>query len=137
MAEFVFKHMAKDIYAESRATSDEEIFMGVGNKMHRGTVDALKRNGIPFDENKRAIQLKRDEYEKFDLFIGMDRANVWNMLRIFGSDPKNKVKLLLDYTGSRGQEVDDPWYTGDFDTTYNDIKRGILALIEEIKNEVQ
>lgn len=139
MAEFVFKHMAQglDIYVESRATSDEEIFMGVGNKMHRGTTDVLKRNGIPFDENKRAIQLKRDEYEKFDLFIGMDRANVWNMLRIFGSDPQNKVKLLLDYTGSRGQEVDDPWYTGDFDTTYNDIKRGILALIEEIKNEVQ
>lgn len=141
MAEFVLKKIAKEqslnIYVESRATSDEEIIMGIGNKMHMGTVNVLRKNGVPFDENKRAIQLKRNDYDKFDLFIGMDGANVRNMLRIFGSDTENKVKLLLDYTGSKGENVDDPWYTGDFDTTYNDITRGISALIEEIKNEIQ
>ena len=141
MAEFVFKNMIGNLGIEnkylvvSRATSDEEIWCGVGNPIHRGTLDLFKKYNIPYDEEKRAVQLTREDYEKYDLFVAMDNANIRNMNRIFGSDPQGKVKLLLEYAGER-KEVADPWYTGDFEITYRDILKGcnfILSTLGEGK----
>ena len=132
MAEFVFLDMIKRrglsdrITAASSATSTEEI----GNDVHRGTRAILTKYGIPFT-HREAIQLTRADYAKYDLFIGMDSYNVCNMLRIFGSDPENKVVKLLDLT-DRGGDVADPWYTGNFEITYRDICDGCEALISRL-----
>ena len=129
MAEFVFKEMLRqrgldDSYLiESRATSTEEI----GNPPHYGTVMKLAQFGI-VPANKYAEQLKRSDYGKYDLIIGMDDANVRNIIRITGGDPQNKVKKLLSFAGSECS-ISDPWYTGDFDTTYSDIKEGCDGLM--------
>lgn len=132
MAEFVFLDMIKRrglsdrITAASSATSTEEI----GNDIHRGTRAILTKYGIPFT-HREAIQLTRADYAKYDLFIGMDSYNVRNMLRIFGSDPENKVVKLLDLT-DRGGDVADPWYTGNFEITYRDVCDGCEALISRL-----
>ena len=132
MAEFVFLDMIKRrglsdrITAASSATSTEEI----GNDVHRGTRAILTKYGIPFT-HREAIQLTRADYAKYDLFIGMDSYNVRNMLRIFGSDPENKVVKLLDLT-DRGGDVADPWYTGNFEITYRDVCDGCEALISRL-----
>lgn len=129
MAEFVFKNMinnggvGKDFTVVSRATSNEEIWQGIGNPIHEGTLDIFRKYNIPYDSSKRAVQLKKSDYDSLDLFIGMDFANVRNMHRIFGSDPQDKIKLLLDYAGEH-REVADPWYTGDFEKTYRDVLKG-------------
>ncbi len=141
MAEFVFKNIinnggvGKNFFIASRATSDEEIWQGVGNTIHKGTLEIFQKYSIPFDRSKRAVQLKADDYQDYDLFIGMDLANIRNMHRIFGSDPQNKVRLLLDYAKEH-REVADPWYTGDFEKTYRDILigcQGLLATLGEGK----
>ena len=132
LAEFVFLDMIKRrglsdrITAASSATSTEEI----GNDVHRGTRAILTKYGIPFT-HREAIQLTRADYAKYDLFVGMDSYNVRNMLRIFGSDPENKVVKLLDLT-DRGGDVADPWYTGNFEITYRDICDGCEALISRL-----
>ena len=129
MAEFVFKEMLRqrgleDSYLiESRATSTEEI----GNPPHYGTVMKLAQFGI-VPANKYAVQLNHSDYGKYDLIIGMDDANVRNIIRITGGDPQNKVKKLLSFAGSE-RSISDPWYTGDFDTTYSDIKEGCDGLM--------
>ena len=107
----------------SSATSTEEI----GNDIHPGTRRTLDKNGVPYSR-REAVQLERRDYEKYDLFIGMDSANVRNMHRIFGSDPDGKIKKLLDYT-TRGGDVADPWYTGDFSATWRDVNEGCEGLL--------
>ena len=107
----------------SSATSTEEI----GNDIHPGTRRALDKNGVPYSR-REAVQLDRRDYEKYDLFIGMDSANVRNMHRIFGSDPNGKIKKLLDYTNRPG-DVADPWYTGDFSATWRDVNEGCVGLL--------
>ena len=138
MAEFIFKDMLvkkglQDKYlVSSSATSSDEIYMGVGNPVYPPAKAELLKHGISCD-GKRAVQLKKEDYSKYDLFIGMDNSNVRNMLRLFNNDPDDKVKLLLDFTGS-GKEVADPWYYGHFDKTYQDIYEGcasLLAFLEE------
>ncbi len=132
MAEFVMKKLVEDrglsreFAIASSATSYEEI----GNDIHPGTRRTLEKEEIPF-ERREAVHLERTDYEKYDLFIGMDSANIRNMHRIFGSDPKNKIKKLLEYTGS-SRDVADPWYTGNFDETWRDILSGCEALLDEI-----
>lgn len=134
MAEFVFKNIIsirgkeKDFFVVSRATSDEEIWQGIGNTVHRGTLEIFKKYNIPYDPQKRATQLCKADYGKYDLFIGMDFANIRNMNRIFGADPQNKIKLLLEYSGKH-KEVADPWYTGDFEATYSDILSGCEGIL--------
>ena len=131
MAEFVMKYMAEkrgretEFYIESAATSTEEI----GNDVHYGTKSKLRAEGIPF-EKRRARQMTRQDYEKFDLIIGMDRYNISNILRITGGDPKGKVKKLLDFTRRAGQDIADPWYTGDFDETYRDVCEGCRGILD-------
>ena len=135
MAEYVFIDMLKKqglfdrVSVASSATSTEEI----GNDIHRGTKAILNKYSIPYSR-REAVQLSRLDYAKYDLFIGMDSANIRNMLRIFGSDPDGKVVKLLDLT-DRGGDVADPWYTGNFEVTYRDIIEGCKALLEKLNTK--
>lgn len=126
MAEFMFKDMVKKLHKEdcfeiaSAATSREEI----GNPVHYGTRNKLAQFGISV-AGKYARQMTMQDYKNYDFILIMDRNNYRNTMRIIGEDSLNKVHLLLDYTARPGQSIADPWYTGDFDITYNDIKEGL------------
>ena len=136
MAEFIFKAMIRERGMEGRfdvassATSTEEIWGGVGNPVYPPACEELARHGIACD-GKRAVQLRREDYDKYDLFIGMDSANVRNMHRMLGGDPEGKIRKLMDYTG-RGGDVADPWYSERFDIAYRDIEQGCRALLAEL-----
>lgn len=129
MAEFVMKDLVEkrglsgQFFIESAATSTEEI----GNPVHRGTRKILDRLGISCAE-KRARQLKRTDYDTFDYLIGMDEANVRNMNRICGGDPETKIYKLLDFT-DEPRSISDPWYTGDFEATFHDVRDGCDSLL--------
>lgn len=129
MAEFVMKDLVEkrglsgQFSIESAATSTEEL----GNPVHRGTRKILDRLGISCAE-KRARQLKRTDYDNFDYLIGMDYANVRNMNRICGGDPEAKIYKLLDFT-DEPRSISDPWYTGDFEATFHDVREGCNSLL--------
>ena len=120
------RHMDNQFYINSAATSREEI----GNTPHHGTVRKLKEVGIPVVPH-RATQMTAQDYKEYDYLIGMDTANIRNMNRIAGGDPEGKIYKLLTFAGS-GRDVADPWYTGDFDTTYNDVLEGCTAFLNKI-----
>lgn len=133
MAEYVMKDLvarlglSDSFYIDSAATSREEI----GNPVHRGTQRKLSKEGI-YCGDHRARQLRKEEYEKFDYIIGMDSWNIKNINRIIGNgDPEQKVCKLLDFTEKKGRDIADPWYTGNFDVTYDDIKEGCEALLND------
>lgn len=132
MAEFIFKKLisergvASEFSVASSATSCEEL----GNPVYPPAAAMLRRIGID-PRGKRAVRLQSSDYDKYDLFIGMDGANVKNMHRIFSSDPKSKIALLLDYVGER-RDVADPWYSGNFEQAYFDIHRGCIALLDAL-----
>ena len=131
MAEFVLLDMIKKrglsdrITAMSAATSTEEI----GNDIHYGTRRILDKYGVGY-HRREAVQLTRADYDKYDLFVGMDSYNIRNMHRIFGYDPDSKIIRLLDLTDRPG-DVADPWYTGNFEATYRDVCLGCEALIHK------
>ena len=133
MAEFVLKDMVKrrglekDFIISSSATSTEEIYNGIGNPVYPPAKAILEAHGIN-PSGKRAVQLKASDYDKYDLFIGMDSANIRNMTRILGGDKDNKIRKLMEYKGSSA-DVSDPWYTRDFDRCYKDIYDGCEALL--------
>lgn len=133
MAEFICKDLlqkqgnAQMHVVESRATSNEEICNGVGNPMYLPARRELQRHGIACD-GKRAVQLQKQDYERYDLLICMDTNNYRDAKRLFGGDPQHKLTMLMDYTG-RGGSVADPWYTEDFETAYRDIYEGCTALL--------
>ena len=133
MAEFIFKDMIKkngiekQFFIASAATSSEEIWGSVGNPVYPPARAELAKHGIGCD-GKRAVQLKREDYEKYDLFVGMDSANIRNMHMIFGGDPDGKIRKLMDYT-SRPGDVADPWYSDRFDIAYRDIYEGCEGLL--------
>lgn len=118
------KHLEDVIYVNSAATSREEI----GNTPHYGTVGKLRQVGIPLIPH-RAIQMTKADYDEYDYLVGMDTANIRNMQRIAGGDPDGKIYKLLPFAGI-SRDVADPWYTGDFDTTYNDVMEGCTALLD-------
>ena len=130
MAEFLFKDMvakrglADKFYIASAATSSYEI----GNPVHPGTRNKLAQHGISVAA-KTAVQLTKADYNKYDYLIGMEASNIRNILRIVGSDNRHKVYKLLQFAGSE-RDITDPWYTGNFDVTYNDIHEGCTALLE-------
>lgn len=132
MAEFVFKDMVKkagrqqEFLIDSAATSTEEI----GNPMHHGTRTKLRQVGIPFTDH-RSRQITIDDYNDWDLLICMDRNNMRNMQRILGEDTDNKMHSLLEYAGL-SRDIADPWYTGNFDETYNDVVLGCTALLKTV-----
>ncbi len=130
MAQSVFTHMVNKHHIEqlfeieSAATSREEI----GNGPHYGTVQKLRQEGIPVVPH-RATQMTKRDYEYYDYLIGMDTANIRNMNRIAGGDPDGKIYKLLSFAGV-GRDVADPWYTGDFDATYEDVVTGCEAFLD-------
>lgn len=132
MAEFICKKMVKDegrekdFYIESAATSTEEI----GNDIHPGTKNKLTQMGIPFSK-RRARKITSEDYEKFDLLIGMDVENLYYMQKEWNRDPDDKVKLLSTFA-SRDKDIADPWYTGNFDQTYEDIVEGLTAMLKTL-----
>lgn len=132
MAEFVMKRLVKDagregeFCIESAATSAEE----AGNPVYPPSKRKMAENGIDCS-GKRARQLIRKDYATWDLIIGMDRYNRRNMLNLFGGDPEGKVHLLLDFTDTPC-DVEDPWYTGDFDATWNDCMKGCTELLKRL-----
>ncbi|MBE6708512.1 MAG: low molecular weight phosphotyrosine protein phosphatase [Ruminococcaceae bacterium] len=133
-AEIIFRDMVKkrsiegDFVIASSATSTEEIWNGVGNPMYPPMVKELERHGYSVGD-KRAVQLTYEDYEKYDLFIGMDSSNIRDMHRILKGDPDGKIHRLMDYT-SRGGDVADPWYSRDFTAAYLDIYDGCAGLLD-------
>lgn len=132
MAEFLLKDIvqkrgvADDFFIASAATSTEEI----GNPVHYGTRNKLAQYGIS-TAGKYAVQLRRDDYDKYDYLLGMDEWNIRNMLRILKQDPGKKVHRLLDFSDNT-RDIADPWYTGNFDVTYQDIMEGLEAFLKTI-----
>lgn len=136
MAEFIFKNLvekqgiADRFVIASAATSTEEIWNGIGNPVYPPAKAELAKHGLSCD-GKRAVQLKKSDYDKYDLLIGMDSANIRDMLHILGGDPDKKVHKLMDYT-TRGGDVADPWYSRRFDVAYQDIWEGCTALLRTV-----
>ena len=134
MAEFVMKDMVHKRGLDDRfevasaATSREEI----GNPVYPPARRKLAEHGISCGGH-HARQMTREDYDRYDYIIGMDMANLRNICRITGGDLEHKVSLLLDHTARAGQEVADPWYTGDFDETWDDVTEGCEQLLAEIE----
>lgn len=139
MAEFIFKNMIKNsenaekFAVSSSATSTEEIWNGVGNPVYPPAKAELAKHGICCD-GKRAIQLTREDYTRYDFFVGMDSANIRNMYRILGGDPDRKIRKLMDFTARPG-DVSDPWYSDRFDIAYRDIREGCEGLLLTLTKE--
>ncbi|MDO5540769.1 MAG: low molecular weight protein-tyrosine-phosphatase [Eubacteriales bacterium] len=135
MAEFVFadmvnkKGLSNQFHIDSAATSTEE----TGNGVHYGTRNKLRQEGIPMWDH-RARQMTRKDYEKFDYIIGMDQWNLRNMHRILKNDPEGKTHLLLEYS-DHPRDIADPWYTGNFDLTYEDVVEGCRGLLDHILDQ--
>jgi len=136
MAEMVFKNivnkkgMSDKFYIDSAATSGE----AVGDGIYYGTREVLKEQGIPFTEHI-SRQMTKEDYKKFDYILGMEEKNIRNILRIIGEDKENKVSRLLDFS-EKPRDIIDPWYYGNFDSTYYDVEEGCNKFLEYlIKNE--
>ena len=132
MAEFVMKRLVRergierDFIIESAATSREEL----GNPVYPPARRMLARHGISCS-GKNAVRMTKSDYDKYDYIVAMDSMNVRTIMRIIGSDTKSKVSMLLDFT-DHPRSVADPWYTGDFDSTYSDVTEGCQALLNTI-----
>lgn len=137
IAEFVMKDMvAKQgigdkFYIASAATSTEEIWNGIGNPVYPPAKRELAKHGISC-EGKRAVQITKADYEKYDYILGMEQRNIRNILRIVGKDPQGKVKLLLDYSDNP-RDIADPWYTGNFESTYSDVMEGCQGFLRYLE----
>lgn len=133
MAKFVMKYLVKEAGLEdqfeiaSAATSTEEI----GNPVYPPARRKLEEHGISC-EGKRARVITRDDYHHYDQIVVMDSENIQSLRWLFGKDKDRKVKLLMDYTDRPG-EVADPWYTGDFEATWQDVSEGCKSLLNTYK----
>ncbi len=131
MAEFIMKALVRsrglenDYFIESAAVSAEE----TGNPIYPPAKRCLSQHGVPFDNAKRARQVTRADYDRFDRLICMDSSNLRLLRRVIPSDPEGKIHLLMSYTGV-GRDVADPWYTGDFETSFQDILEGCEAMLD-------
>ena len=138
MAEYIFKDIVakngqeKNFYISSAATSTEEI----GNDMHYGTKEKLLEHNIPFQKH-RAKQLKKEDYDKYDYIIGMENSNIVRIKAIVGKDTANKVYKLLDFTNEK-KDIADPWYTGNFTKTYEEVLKQVndigMVITSQTKN---
>ena len=135
MAEFIFKYMidkkglSKEFVIKSAATSYEEI----GNDIYYGARDKKKKKNIPFTKRK-AIRITPEDYQKYDYIIGMEESNIRNIEKIASKDINNKIYRLLDFSESP-RDIADPWYTGNFDITYNDIVEGCEGFIKYLEKQ--
>ncbi len=133
MCEFVMKDLVSkagrtdEFEIASAATSTEEL----GNPVHPGTRRELEKHGISC-AGKRARQVTRADYERYDMLICADSNNIRNLRRIFGGDPEGKISLILDHTSRPGRDVDDPWYSGDFEATWRDVSEGCAGLLSQL-----
>ena len=132
MAEFVMKDLVRraglenEIFVASAACRRDEI----GSDTYLGTREKLDEMGIPYTK-RRAVQIMKADYENYDCIVGMDDENMRDLQRLSAGDPKKKLPLLMEFAGEdRG--VADPWYTGDFDTTYMDVLKGCRALLKRL-----
>ena len=137
MAEFVMKDLVakegltSEFHIESAATSTEEI----GNEVYPPATRKLAEHGISC-KGKTARQMTWRDYDQYDLLIGMDEWNIRNMTRICGGDCEGKIRMLMDFTNRPGN-VDDPWYTGNFETTWQDVLLGCKGVLEWVKNNME
>ena len=135
MAEFVFKKLIKDenlqdkIMAESSATSFEEI----GNPVYPPARRILSEHNISC-EGKKAVHFEKSDYEKFDIIAVMDDNNMRNLFHIISNDKGHKVYKLMDFTDGKGN-IEDPWYTGNFEKVYMQIEKGCKGLLKYIKEK--
>lgn len=148
MAEFIMKAMVKErgienqFHIESAAVSTEEI----GNGIYPPARSCLSFHNIPFDRSRTAWQIRRSDYDRFDLIICMDRSNLRWMRYIISEDPENKIHLMMSFAdakfyatnsalngGITAKDVADPWYTDDFETTYRDLTLGCTGLLNFLK----
>ena len=133
MAELVLKDMvrrigcADDFFIDSAATSSEEI----GNPVYPPARRMLASHGISSD-GKYARKFRKEDYGVFDMILGMDEENMYYMMHRFGGDPEGKIRNLLDFAGRTGEEIADPWYTGDFQSTWDDLQEGCIALLNAL-----
>ena len=140
MAEFILKdmvttrHISDQFLIASAATSTEEIWGNVGNPVYPPAREKLASVGISC-KGKRAVQVKKSDYAVYDYLICMDTNNLRNLHQIIGKDIERKVSLLLDYTSRPGTSIADPWYTGNFDITYDDIVEGCEGFLKFLKKE--
>ena len=131
MAEFILKALVKarglegQYFIESAAVSEEEI----GNPIYPPAKRCLSQHGVPFDKDKRARQVTRADYARFDRLICMDASNLRWVRWIIPDDPEGKVHLMMSYAG-QGRDVADPWYTGDFEPTFQDILEACEAMLD-------
>ena len=136
MAEFMLKAMVKErgiegrFHIESAAVSDEEM----GNPIYPPARRCLSQHGIWFDSQKRSRQITSADYDRFDTIICMDSSNLRLIRRFFPEDPQGKIHLMMAYAGKM-RDVADPWYTGDFEQTYRDLKEGCTAMLDNNSNE--
>ena len=134
MAEFLLKALVRSrglenqYHIESAAVSTEEI----GNPIYPPAKRCLTQHGVPFDSSKCARQVTRADYARFDRIICMDASNLRWLRRIIPDDPEGKVHLMMSYTG-RSRDVADPWYTGDFETTFQDLLEGCEAMLDGVR----
>ena len=135
MAEFVLKDMVKkrglenNFCIRSSATSSEE----VGNDIHYGTRNKLTQEKIPF-EKRRATKLRKEDYDEYNYIIGMEKSNIINIRRIVGEDIDHKIYRLLDFSDNP-RDIANPWYTGNFDITFNDVIEGCNGFLDYLKNK--
>jgi protein-tyrosine phosphatase len=135
MAEFVLKDMVRkegrenEFFIQSSATSYEEI----GNDIHYGTQNKLIQENIPF-EKRQAKRLAPQDYDKYDYILAMEESNIRNIKRIVGEDKDHKVYRLLDFSDNP-RDIADPWYTGNFDITYNDIVEGCNSFLKYLSEQ--
>ena len=135
MSQFILQHMvnksglSNQFLIDSRATSTEEI----GNPPHRGTVRKMQEVGIPVIPH-RATQITWNDYNNFDYIIGMDTWNMRNLNRMLKGDPEGKIYKFLTFAGS-DRDIADPWYTGNFDVTYDDVVEGCKGFLEYLKEK--
>ena len=131
MAEFILKALVKakglegQFFIESAAVSTEEI----GSPIYPPAKRCLSQHGVWFSPDKRARQVTRGDYNRFDRIICMDASNLRRIQRIIPEDPEGKIHLMMSYTGV-GRDVADPWYTGDFETTFQDLLEGCETLLQ-------
>ena len=136
MAEFVMKDLVKkaglekEFHIESAACTSEEL----GNPVYPPARRELAKHSIDCT-GKTARLLTRGDYQRYDLLIGMDDENMWDMRRICGDDPDGKIHLLMKYAGRPGSEVADPWYTRDFKATWSDVEEGCRGLLDVLYNQ--
>lgn len=139
MAEFIMKSIISErglsdrFYIASAATSTEEIWNGVGNPVYPPAKRELAKHGISC-EGKRAVQITKADYGKYDYILGMEERNIRNILQIVGKDPEHKIKLLLDYS-DHPRDIADPWYTGNFESTYRDVVEGCEGFLLYLERE--